>query len=90
MLIDISSRNKAIIIIIIIIIIISTWIFENRGLAKISTVDSTTWQFKTLKLIQRPIKSFHLTPDSQLMVPRSIPTTPSLKWPKFKNIYLVN
>ena len=81
MLIDISSRNKAIIIIIIIIII--TWIFENRGLAKLSTVDSTTWQFKTIKLIQRPIKSFYLTPDSKLMVPGSIPTTPNLKWRKF-------
>ena len=29
------------------------------GLAKMST-HSTTWQFKTIKLIQRPIKSLYL------------------------------
>ena len=40
------------------------------GLAKIST-HSTTWQFKTTKLIQRS--------GSKLMVPRSIPTSPNLK-----------
>ena len=48
------------------------------GLAKIST-HSTTWQFKTTKLIQRPIKSLYLTSGSKLMVPRSIPTSPNLK-----------
>ena len=52
--------------------------FLKTGLAKIST-HSTTWQFKTTKLIQRPIKSLYLTPGSKLMVPRSIPTTPNLK-----------
>ena len=42
---------------------------------------STTWQFKTikLKLVQRPIKSFYLTPGSKLMVPRSIPTSPNFR-----------
>ena len=34
---------------------------------------------KTIKLIQRSIKSLYLTPGSKLMVPRSIPTTPNLK-----------
>ena len=48
------------------------------GLAKIST-HSTTWQFKTIKLVQRPIKSLYLTPGSKLMIPRSIPTSPNLK-----------
>ena len=38
---------------------------------------------KTIKLIQRPIKSLYLTPGSKLMVPRSIPTSPNLKWRKF-------
>ena len=53
--------------------------FLKTGLAKIST-HSTTWQFKTIKLIQRPIKGLYLTPGSKLMVPRSIPTsTPNLK-----------
>ena len=53
----------------------------NPGLAKIST-HSTSWQFKTIKLVQRPIKSVYLTPGSKLMVPRSIPTSPNLKWRK--------
>ena len=52
--------------------------FLKTGLAKIST-HSTTWQFKTIKLAQRPIKSLYLTPGSKLMVPRSIPTSPNLK-----------
>ena len=52
--------------------------FLKTGLAKIST-HSSTWQFKTIKLIQRPIKSLHLKPGSKLMVPRSIPTTQNLK-----------
>ena len=52
--------------------------FLKTWLAKIST-HSTTWQFKTTKLIQRPIKSFYLTPGSKLVVPRSIPTSPNLK-----------
>ena len=56
--------------------------FLKTGLAKILT-HSTTWQFKTTKLIQRPIKSLYLTPGSKLMVPRSIPTSPNLKWRKF-------
>ena len=47
--------------------------FLKTGLAKIST-HSTTWQFKTIKLVQRPIKSLYLTPGIKLMVPRSIPT----------------
>ena len=52
--------------------------FLKTGLAKIST-HSTTWQFKTTKLVQRPIKSIYLTPGSKLMIPRSIPTGPILK-----------
>ena len=52
--------------------------FLKTGLAKIST-HSTTWQFKTTKLIQRPIKSLYMTPGSALMVPRSIPTSPNLE-----------
>ena len=56
---------------------IYTWILKT-GLAKIST-HSTSWQFKTVKLVQRPIKSVYLTPGSKLMVPRSIPTSPNLK-----------
>ena len=56
--------------------------FLKTGLAKIST-HSTSWQFKTRKLVQRPIKSLHLTPGRKLMVPRSIPTSPNLKWRKF-------
>ena len=51
--------------------------FLKTGLAKIST-HSTTWQFKTTKLIQRPIKSLYLTPGSKLVVPRSIRTSPHL------------
>ena len=65
-------------IIIIIIIKVNTPGFFKIWLAKIST-HSTTWQFKTIKLIQRPIKSLYLTPGSKLMVPRSIPTTPNSK-----------
>ena len=41
--------------------------FLGTGLAKIPT-HSTTWQFKTITLIQRPIKSLYLTPGSKLMV----------------------
>ena len=52
--------------------------FLKTGLAKIPT-HSTSWQFKTIKLVQRPIKSVYLTPGSKLMVPRSIPTSPNLK-----------
>ena len=52
--------------------------FLKTGLAKIST-HSTTWQFKTTKLVQRPIKSIYLTSGSKLMIPRSIPTGPILK-----------
>ena len=52
--------------------------FFKTRLAKIST-HSTTWQFKTIKLVQRPIKSLYLTPGSKLMVPGSIPTSPNLK-----------
>ena len=48
------------------------------GLAKIRT-HSTTWQLKTIKFVQRPIKSLYLTPGSKLMVPRSIPKSRSLK-----------
>ena len=48
------------------------------GLAKIRT-HSTTWQLKTIKLVQRPIKSLYLMPGSTLMVPRNIPTSRSLK-----------
>ena len=42
--------------------------FLKTGLAKIST-HSTTWQLKTIKLVQSPIKSLYLTPGSTLMVP---------------------
>ena len=60
-----------------IIIIISIFIpgFLKTGL-------ETSWQFQTKKVIQRPIKSLYLTPGSKLMVPRSIPTSPTLKWRK--------
>ena len=51
--------------------------FLKTGLAKIST-HSTTWQFKTTKLIQRPIKSLYLMLGSRLVVPRSIPMSPNL------------
>ena len=57
---------------------IYTWIFENR-VSKIAT-HSFTRQLKTVKLIQIPIKSVYLTPGSKLMIPRSIPTSPNLKW----------
>ena len=56
--------------------------FLKTGLAKIST-HSTAWQFKTIKLIQRPIKSLYLTTGSKLMIPRGIPTSPNSKWLKF-------
>ena len=52
--------------------------FLKTGLAKISS-HSTTWQFKTTKLIQRPIKNLYITPGSALMVPRSIPTSPNFR-----------
>ena len=52
--------------------------FLKTGLAKIS-VYSTTWQIKTIKLVERPIKSLNLTSDSKLMFPRSFPTSPNLK-----------
>ena len=55
--------------------------FLKTGLAKIST-HSTTWQFKTTKLIQRPIKSLYLMLGSRLVVPRSIPMTPNLNMTK--------
>ena len=63
--------------------------FLKTGLAKILTY-STTWQFKTTKLIQRPIKSLYMTLGRTLMVPRSIPTSPNLKWRKFWNINSVS
>ena len=50
-----------------------TWIFENRVSKNINSFRSTTWQFKIIRLVQRPIKSLYLTPGSKLMVPRSIP-----------------
>ena len=65
----------------IIIIIIFIPGFLKTGLEKIST-HSTSWQFQTKKVIQRPIKSLYLTPGSKLMVPRIIPTSPTLKWRK--------
>ena len=40
-------------------------------------------QFKTIKVIQGPFKSRYLTPGSKLMVLRSFPTSPDLKWRKF-------
>ena len=42
--------------------------FLKTGLAKIST-HSTAWQFKTIKLIQRPIKSLYLTTGSKVNDP---------------------
>ena len=62
--------------------------FLKTGLAKIST-HSTTWQFKTTKPVQRPIKNIYLTPGSKLLILRSIPTGPILKRRKFQNIYSV-
>ena len=56
--------------------------FLKAGLAKKST-QSTTWQFKTIKLVQRPIKSLYQTPGSELIVPTSIPSNPNLKLCKF-------
>ena len=56
--------------------------FLKTGLAKIRT-HSTTWELKTIKFVQRSMKSLYLTPGSKLMVPRSIPTSRSLKWRKF-------
>ena len=52
--------------------------FLKTGLAKIST-NSASWQFKTKKLVQKPIKSVYMTPGRKLMVPRSISTSPNLK-----------
>ena len=52
--------------------------FLKTRLAKIST-HSTNWQFKTTKLIQKPIKNLYMTPGCTLMVPRNIPTSPNLK-----------
>ena len=52
--------------------------FLKTGLAKITT-HFTTWQLKTITFVQRPIKSFYLTPGGRLMIPRSIPTSRSLK-----------
>ena len=57
--------------------------FLKTVLAKNST-HSTTWQFKTIKLIQRPIKSLYLTSGSKLMVPRNIPTSPILNDANFR------
>ena len=67
-------------IIIIIIIIIFIPGLLKTGLEKNINSFSTSWQFQTKKLIQRPTKSLYLTPGSKLMVPRSIPTSPNLKW----------
>ena len=53
--------------------------FLKTVLANKST-DSTTWQFKTIKLIQ----SLYLTSDSKLMVPRSIRTSPILNDANFR------
>ena len=47
------------------------------GLAKIRA-HSTNWQLKT-KFVQRPIESLYLRPGIKEMVPRSIPTSRSLK-----------
>ena len=52
--------------------------FFFKYLAKIST-HSTSWQFQTIKLIQKPIKCLHLTPCSKLMVPISILKSRNLK-----------
>ena len=52
--------------------------FLKTGLERIST-HSTSSQFQTKKVIQRPIESLYLTPGSKLMVPRSILTSPNLK-----------
>ena len=57
--------------------------FLKTVLAKKST-HSTTWQFKTIKFIQRPINSLYLTSGSKLMVPRSIPTSPILNDANFR------
>ena len=53
------------------------------GLAKVST-HCTTLQLKTIKLVQRPIKSLFLTPGSKLMVLRSISTIRNLKCASFR------
>ena len=38
----------------------TTRIFENAGKQKYQLIISTPWQFKTIKLVQRPIKSLYL------------------------------
>ena len=38
--------------------------FLKTGLAKVRT-HSTTWQLKTIKFVQRPIKSLYLTPGNK-------------------------
>ena len=53
--------------------------FLKAGLAKIRT-HSTTWQLKTIKFAQGPIKRLYMTLGSKLVVPRIIPLNES----KFK------
>ena len=52
--------------------------FLKTGLAKIRT-HSTTWQLKTIKFVQRSIKSLFQTQGIKYMLPRSIPMSRSLK-----------
>ena len=54
--------------------VIMMMMMMKTGLAKIST-HSTSWKFKTIKLIQKPLSNT----GQMLMVPRSIPTSPNLK-----------
>ena len=78
-----KAPKLVMILMMVMIIIIFIPGFLKTGLEKISTY-SASWQFETKKLIQKRIKSLYLTPRSKLMVPRSIPKSPNLKWRKLE------
>ena len=61
---------------------IYTWIFKTRVSKNINSFYYLAIYNKT-KLTQRPIKSLYMTSGRTLMVPRSISTSPNLKWRKF-------
>ena len=46
--------------------------FLKTGLAKIRT-HSTTWQLKTTRFVQRPIKSLYRTPGNKFMSLEAFP-----------------
>ena len=55
-----------------------TWIFENR-VSKKNQLILLLGNLKQWKIIQRPIKSLHLTPGSNLVISRSISASQILK-----------